>query len=59
MTVHIQYICIFKDMTTPLGSDNFGSFVALLNHIAIRRGYAIPNFFVVCLRSRRSRKLLV
>ena len=37
------------------------SFLALLNRIAIRRGYAIPNFCVVCLSRRRSlsRKLFV
>ena len=37
-------------------------FLALLSRIAIRRGYALPNFCVVRLRShssRRRRKLLV
>ena len=31
-------------------------FLALLNRIAIRRGYAIPNFCVVHLRRRRGRQ---
>ena len=42
---------------------NLVSFLALLNRIVIRRGYAMPNFCVVRLRSRRRcrhrRKLFV
>ena len=49
---------IYVPCAESVGRLCFTVCLALLNRIAIRRGYAIPNFCVVRLRSR-CRKLLV